>query len=95
MKIIITESQLKYFIRRRAKCIENWIERLENGDIIMPLLPATLDWPSYKIILIAYALNHCGTNVTRYDEEKFNSVEKEFGDRLLNWYVNEKNRTTK
>lgn len=95
MKIIITETQLKYFVRRRAKCIENWIEDLENGNITMPLLPATLDWSSYKIILIAYALNSCGENVARYDEDKFNSVEKEFGDRLFNWYVNEKNRTLK
>ena len=87
-RILREEIEIPTYIKRRYTCFEDFINKLENGEIDMPIIRGNrLDWYSYKIILTAYMRNHCGDGNHFYDAEIHEKILNFYEDKLYQWFL--------
>ena len=90
MKIIITEEQYSRYMRRRYECMKEFVDKLTSGEEKVGVPPSSLDWNTYKFILTAFIRRHCNSNEQYYNEDVHNEIMDLFGDRLKQYYDNNK-----
>ena len=87
-KVLKEETKLYTYIRRRYDCFEDFINKLENGDIDLPIIRGDrLNWFNYQIILTAYMRAHCGEE-GYYNPELHQKMINFYEARLYEWYIN-------
>ena len=87
-RILREEIEMPTYIKRRYTCFEDFINKLENGEIDMPIIRGNrLDWYSYQILLTAYMRNHCGDGNHFYDAEIHEKILNFYEDKLYQWFL--------
>jgi hypothetical protein len=87
-RILREETKLHTYIRRRYDCFEDFINKLENGDIDLPIIRGDrLNWFNYQIILTAYMRAHCGDE-GYYNPELHQIMVNFYEPRLYEWFIN-------
>ena len=87
-KVLREEIEMPTYIKRRYTCFEDFINKLENGEIDMPIIRGNrLDWNYYQILLTAYMRNHCGDGNHYYDPEIHQKILDIYEDRLYQWFL--------
>jgi hypothetical protein len=88
MKIIITEEQYSRYMRRRYECMKEFVDKLTSGEE-KPLAPlGNFKWDTYKYLLTASVRHSCNKNEIYYNEDIHNEIMEIFGDRLKQYYDN-------
>jgi hypothetical protein len=86
-KILREEINPSMYIRRRMLCFDEFINKLENDEVLnIPIIRAgRLNWYTYQIILTAYMRNYCGDSAY-YNEDIHRKIIDIYGDRLYKWF---------
>jgi hypothetical protein len=93
MKVIITEEQYGFYVRRRYNCMRSYINQLKSGEENLLVPPSSFKWDTYQYVFTATLRQHCDgrDNIRGFDMEIHDNIMKLFGDELLEIY----NNTTK
>jgi len=87
-RILREETEMPIYIKRRFGCFEDFINKLENGDVDVPIIRGDrLNWINYQIILTAYMRAYCGDK-GYFDREIHQKILDVYEDRLYKWYIN-------
>jgi hypothetical protein len=85
-RILREEAELSYYIRRRLNCFEDFITKLENREVLVPIIVGE-SWYNCQIILVAMMRNYCGGE-QYFDREIHEKILDIYEGRLYKWYVN-------
>jgi hypothetical protein len=90
MKVIITEEQYGFYVRRRYNCMRSYINQLKSGEENLLVPPSSFKWDTYQYVFTATLRQHCDgrDNIRGFDMEIHDNIMKLFGDELLEIYNN-------
>ena len=86
-RILREETEISTYVRRRLNCFDDFMNRLENNEDILPIIRRQLEWYNYQIIVTAYMRVHCGEDNSYYDPHIHSEIMKLYGNRLYDWYL--------
>ena len=90
-RILREELNIPLYVRRRYICMDEYITKLENGQVTFPVRRRQLNWDNYQIIITAYIRANCGDEDGYYDPILHSKIMGVFGDRLYKWYKDNTN----
>lgn len=92
MKVIITEEQYGFYVRRRYDCMRSYINQLKNGEENLLVPTSSFNWDTYKYVFTGTLRQHCDGRAFNggFDLEIHDDIMKLFGDEMIEIYNNNK-----
>jgi hypothetical protein len=85
-RILREEMKPPNHIKRRYNCTDDFITKLENGELTFPIRRGHLEWAHYQIVITAFIKIYCYGGNGYYDPIFHSDIMDTFGDRLYKWY---------